>query len=358
MKRFLPPLVLVLVLAGCPRAPEAPSEPPAVARRCVPVTAGPLTRSVLVRGVVEISPGYHALVAAQATGHVVTLLVHEGQAVERGQVLAEVDARQATDSASLARASLASAQAGYDNARVSAERAARLLDAGISSRQEVDDALARLHAAEAAVEGARSTVEVAQRAVSFATVRSPLPGVVLRTLRGPGDLVDGTPATPIVDVGDPAHIDLLVNVSPAELIELKLGQQGVARFDALPGRGWPVEVQTVAPMLDPTTGLGVARLGFADAGVAPPIGLPGEARIDLGEVPDALTVPETALRGSPSGGFEVLRCEGGHAHVAEVEVGARQAGRVEVTSGLDAGLRVVESGVLGLDDGTALEETP
>jgi multidrug efflux system membrane fusion protein len=355
MARLLP-LLLLVALAACQRAPEAPAESPAVTRRCVPVTAGPLARSVLVRGVVEIAPGYHALVAARASGQVVALLVHEGQAVERGQVLAEVDARQAADSAALARSTLAAAQAGSENARVSAERAARLLDAGIASRQEVDDALARLRAAEAAVEGARSSLEVAQRAVSFATIRAPLPGLVLRTLRGPGDLVDGTPATPIVDVGDPSHLDLLVNVSPAELIQLALGQRGVARFDALPGRSWAVEVQTLAPMLDATTGLGVARLGFTDAGVSPPIGLPGEARVEVGQVARALTAPDTALRGSPSGGFEVLRCEAGRARVTAVEVGARQDGRAEIVSGLREGVRVVEADVLGLDDGTALEE--
>lgn len=313
-----------------------------------------MARSVTARGLVEIAPGGHALVAAQATGHVVSLLVHEGQRVARGDVLAEVDARQVSDSAQAAQASLAAAEAAVQNARVSAERASRLFDAGIAARQEVDDAEARLRSAEAAAWGARATVDVSRRAVSFATVRAPLEGVVLRALRGPGDLVDGTPATPIVDVGDPAKLDLLLSLTPAQWVLVKVGQPGVARFDALPGRTWKVEVHSVGPAVDATTGLGLARLTFAPAEVLPPIGLVGEARVDVAPATEVLTVPETALRGSASGGFEVLRCEAGVAHVAPVEVGERLGARVAL-QGLDAGVLVVESEVLGLDDGVAIE---
>jgi RND family efflux transporter MFP subunit len=346
---------LAVCLCACHRAPEAEPAPLAVARTCVPVESSAQVRTVSARGVVEISPGAHALVASQAIGHVVSLKVREGQRVTRGEVLAEVDARQISDSAQQAEAALAAADVGVQNARISAERAARLLDAGIASRQEVDDALARLRSAEAASWGAKATLEVSRRAVSFATVRSPLDGVVLRALRGPGDLVDGTPATPIVDVGDPSQLNLLISVTPSQLIALSLDQHGEARFDALPGKSWPVRVFSVSPAVDAVTGLGQARLRFDAAPVLPPIGLAGEARVDVSAPSEVLTIPETALRGSSSGGFEVLRCEGGVARVVEVRIGERFGARVEVLEGLDAGTPIVSADVLGLDDGVTLE---
>ena len=230
--------------------------------RCVPVAPESLTRTITLRGVVEVAPGFHALVAAQTAGRLTSVRVQEGQHVQSGAVLAEVDARQASDAALQAQAALAGTEAAVQNAKVSAERTTRLFEHGIAARQEVDDANARLLATRATADGARAALEVARRSVSFATVRAPMSGVVLRTFRAPGDLVDGTPATPVVEVGDPSKLNLLSNAAPNELVQLIIGQHGVARFEALPGRIWNLEVKTIAPMIDTTTGVGLVRLAF------------------------------------------------------------------------------------------------
>ena len=347
---------VVLIISGCRRNTEPVAPAPTLQVRCVTVASEPLARTVTLRGVVEVAPGHHALVAAQTAGRITSLAVHEGQRVESGAVLAEVDARQASDAALQAQAALAVAEAGVQNAKISAERTGRLFEHGIAARQEVDDAEAKLQALRATVDGAKAALEVAKRNVSFATVRSPASGVVLRTLRAPGDLVDGTPATPIAEVGDPGKLDLLANAAPNELVQLVLAQKGVVHFEALPGRTWDVEVSSIAPMLDPTTGVGLVRLSFAPGPTAPPIGLAGEAKVEVGTVPDALVIPATALRGASGGGWEVVRCEAGHLRVSPVVVGSRSGELVEVSSGLDAGQRVVPASVLGLDEGTVFEE--
>lgn len=350
--------VLLLLFCGCRRPAEVATEVHPLQVQCVSVAAEPLSRAVLLRGVVEVAPGHHALVAAQTAGRLTSLVVREGQRVERGALLAEVDARQASDAALQAQAALSMAEAGVQNAKVSAERTGRLFEHGIAARQEVDDAEARLLSLRATVEGARAALEIANRNVAFAKVRAPMSGVVLRTLRAPGDLVDGTPATPIVEVGDPSKLDLLSSAAPAELIQLEAGQHGVAHFEALPGRAWDVEVTSIAPMLEATSGVGSVRLGFAPSQPGPPIGLAGEARVEVGTAANAIIVPSTAIRGSASGGSEVVRCEGGHLRVAAVELGARVGGRLEITSGLAAGQRIVPADVLGLEDGVAIEVRP
>lgn len=349
--------LVVLTLVGCKR----PAEQPVVALlqvRCVKVATETLAQSVSLRGVVEVAPGFHAMVASQAPGRVTSLLVQEGQRVEKGDVLAEIDARQVSDVALQAQAALAGAEAGVQNAKVSAERTNRLFERGIASRQEVDDANAKLLSLQAAADGARAAVEVAKRNIGFATVRAPLSGVVLRTLRAPGDLTDGTPATPIAEVGDPTRLNLLTHAAPDELVQLGLGQHGVVRFEALPGRTWELEVKSISPMIDATTGVGLVRLAFGPGPTLPPIGLSGEVKVEVGSLTDALTVPSTALRGSATGGMEVLTCEGGHLHVIPVEVGARSKERVQVLSGLTAGQQVVPAEVLGLEDGAAIEARP
>lgn len=347
-----------MVLSACPRPSPPEAAPPVLQVHCVPVSREPLTKTITLRGVVEVAPGFHALVAAQTPGRLTSVLVQEGQRVQSGAVLAEVDARQASDAALQAQAALAGAEAGVQNAKVSAERINRLFEHGIAARQEVDDANARLLAMRATSDGARAALEVAKRNVSFATVRAPLSGVVLRTFRAPGDLVDGTPATPVVEVGDPSKLNLLSNAAPSELVQLVIGQHGAAHFDALPGRTFDLEVKTIAPMIDATTGVGLVRLAFSAADKAPPIGLSGEVKVEVGTVPDALVIPSTAIRGARGGGWEVLACEAGHLKALAIEPGTRAGPRVEIVSGVTAGQKIVADEVLGLEDGAAFQEKP
>lgn len=349
--------LLLFALFGCQRAAE-PAVVAPLQVRCVEVTAQTFARSVALRGVVEVAPGFHAMVAAQTAGRLTSLLVQEGQRVKKGEVLAEIDARQAADVALQAQAALAGAEAGVQNAKVSAERTTRLFERGIAARQEVDDANARLLTQQAAVAGAKAAAEVARRNVGFATVLAPLGGVVLRTLRAPGDLIDGTPATPIAEVGDPTRLNLLAHAAPEELVQLASGQHAVVRFEALPGRAWELEVRSIAPMIDVTSGVGAVRLAFVPGPAMPPIGLSGEVKVEVGSIADAVTVPSTALRGALRGGMEVVRCEEGHLRATPVEVGARAEGRVQVISGLVVGQKLVPAEVLGLDDGAAIEVLP
>ena len=132
----------------------------------------------------------------------------------------------------------------------------------------------------------------------------------------------------------------------------------MVRFEALPNRTWELEVKSISPMIDATTGVGLVRLAFRPGATLPPIGLSGEVKVEVGSISDALTVPSTALRGSSTGGVEVLTCEAGHLHAIAVEVGARSKDQVQVLSGLTAGQEVVPTEVLGLQDGAAIEARP
>ncbi len=351
---------LVVVAAACRHAPPAEeAETPTTVRvRCVAPEVRRLARRVTLRGTVEIAPGFHTAVAPQVPGRLLSVAVREGDRVRRGAVLATVDARAAQDAVVQAQAALAGATAAQQSAAAAAQRTHALLDHGIASRQEDEDAAARLAAARAQATAARASLDLATRTVSFATVRAPQDGVVLRALRAPGDLVDGTPATPVLEIGDPSRLEMLASAAPADLVQLSAGQPGEATFEALPGRHDAVTVRAIAPSIDANTGVGSVRLAFATSASGPPIGLAGEVRIDVGAQDGVRMIPATALRGTPAGGSEVLVCEAGHVHAREVQLGARDGERVEVREGLAGDARVVSSGVLGLADGAPFTEAP
>lgn len=353
-------LLALLAVMSCHHAAASSDEetPAPVQVHCVSPSVTRLQRTVGLRGAVEIEPTHHALVAPQVSGRLLSVSVREGDVVRRGAVLAEVDARQEHDAVTQAQATLAGAQAAAQNAATTAERTRRLFEHGIAARQEVEDADARLASARSTVAAARATVTGASRNLAFATVRSPIDGVVLRVVRAAGDLVDGTPTTPVVEVGDPHALDLLTSATPADLVRLAVNQHGVARFEALPGRAYPVTVRTLAPAIDATTGVASVRLALNVDGGAPPIGLAGEASVEVGAQDGVRMIPTTALRGTTAGGHEVLVCSDGHLHATEVHLGARDGERVEVVDGLADGARVVATGVLGVADGAAYREGP
>jgi RND family efflux transporter MFP subunit len=354
-----PLLALLALTASCrPAAPAAAEEPHALHVRCAAASPQRLFRVVNLRGAVEIAPGHHALVAPQVAGRLLSVSVREGDRVRRNAVLAEVDARASQDAVTQARATLAGAEAASQNAALTADRTRRLLEHGIAARQELDDAEARLASARALATAARASLNGVNRNLAFATVRAPMDGVVIRLVRSAGDLVDGTPATPVVEVGDPSALDLLASAAPADLVMLSVDQPGAARFEALPGRSYPVTVRSIAPTIDPATGVGSVRLSLAPGPRAPPIGLAGEASVTVGAQEGVRMIPTSALRGTASGGSEVLVCDRGHLRATEVHLGARDGERVEVLDGIAAGAQVVASGVLGLADGAAYQESP
>lgn len=354
-------LVAAVVCSGgsCKHGDSAAEpETPPVHVHCAPAVRTTLHEVRTVRGTVIAAPDHDATVAPQIPGRLLRVAVREGDPVTAGAILAEVESQQVADALLQARAQLAQTNAALHNAQIANERLQHLFERGIAARQEVDDAAARRAEAEATVASARAAVDLAERNRERATLRSPIAGVVIRVVRRAGELVDGTPATPVVEVADPNALEFLGSAAPADLVRLSAGQSATVRFDALPGQNFRASVRSVAPSVDPTSGVGSVRLTLLIDSVRPPFGLFGTAAVDVGNRADVLVVPESAVRNAPSGGAEVVVCDGDHARARAVMLGTRQDGLAEVREGLSPGDRVVTQGALGLADGAAIVVVP
>jgi RND family efflux transporter MFP subunit len=346
----------LLVLAGACHA--APTGEPAATRktvRCEQVTLARVADAIDLAGAIAPLPDRDALVAPQVGGRVVRVLVREGDAVADGQVVAQIDAALLGDQARETEAALARARAERTNADATLARAQRVFEHGIAARQEVDDATARAASARAAEAEADAVAQRNRRQVERATVRSPMAGVVLKVFRRPGELVDGTPATPVVEIADPSRLELVASAPAADVVRLRAGQPATIAVAALPGSAWTGEVAVVSPAVDRATGLGTVRVSLAPSDAPrPPVGVLGSARVVAGEARLAAAVPPAALRGS-GGQTEVVVCGAdGVAHVRAIRRGADAGDRVEV-EGVTPADSVVVDPVLGVADGEAIE---
>jgi RND family efflux transporter MFP subunit len=355
--------------AGCHRGNAANEEPGTGPKRvrCAPVEVRDVQDSVELHGTVAPLPDRDSQIAAQVPGRILRVVVREGDTVTSGQALAHIDDAALADQAKQAAAQLAKARAEAGLATVSRDRIKRVFDRGIAARQELDDAEARLATAHAGEAEARAAAEIANRQVERAVVRSPLPGVVLRLFRRSGELVDGTPATPIVEVGDPTRLELVASATAAELVQARAGAPAAVELPALPDSRLAGSVSAVSPAVDRTTGLGVVRVRLdLPAGLRPPVGIAGNARIPVGAPRRAALVPAAALRAARGNEAEVVVCgTDGRAHVTAVRRGLSVGAMVEArpagadgggaSAPLAAGIAVAVEPVLGIAEGDALE---
>lgn len=351
-------LHVAALLLGCHQASSTPGAPPAIGVRCASVERVALQETRTLRGTVVAAPDRDAVVAPQVPGRLVRVLVREGDPVPLGATIAQVENQPLQDALVQARAHLAQAEAAAQNAELAYNRSQHLYERGISARQEVDDATARRSDTQSAVTAARAAVASAALNVERATVRSPIAGVVVRLMRRAGELVDGTPTTPVLEIADPQALELLASAAPSDLVFLRSGQRGEVRFDALPGHRMAAVVRAVSPAVDPVSGVGSVRLTLSADTIRPPFGLFGAVTVETGQRTGVLVVPAAALRSAGVAGSEVVLCEKGRAHVRLVEVGERQAEKVEITRGLAPGDRVVADNLVGLADGSPIAESP
>lgn len=351
-------LLALVLLCGCHRG-ESESEQPSGPKKvkCAPVERRPVSDLVELRGTVSPLPDRDAQIAPQVAGRILKVLVREGDKVTAGQVVAQIDSAPLADEAKQADAVLAKARAEGKNAQTTLARVERVFEHGIAARQEVDDASARAASAKAAEAEAEAVAQRAHRQLERANVRSPLAGVVLKLMRHTGELVDGTPATPVVEVGDPSKLELLSDAPAQDLVRLAPGDTATVSVAALPDRSFKGTVAIVAPAVDRATGLGTVRIALdLTGGPAPPVGVYGTARITSGKPHDALVVPAAALRSAIGADAEIVVCGADNvAHVRKIHRGVAQGGSVEVSGEIKLGERVAVEPVLGISDGDALE---
>jgi RND family efflux transporter MFP subunit len=321
--------------AGDARAGDAQPQP-VVGARTIVVTTKPFSETINAIGAVSPAPGHVASLAAPAPTRVSGVLVVLGEQVAQGQPLVELD-KTTFDAA------LASAEAAVRTATASYDRVLRLATAGISPRREVDQAAAELAAA-------RANHVAAQRAKDLSTLRAPIAGVITRMNAVLGASADVSQT--LVEVTDPAVLDVLLQLSPAEAARVHPGQQvtltaGQSAAGESLGEG---SVGEVSAGLDSATRTVAARVRVTAPKRTLRIGETVMGTIVVGRRDHAITVPTEAL--VPDGeGYKVFVVDTADvAHARPVTVGARTTAAVEILKGLRAGETVVTYGAFGVAD--------
>lgn len=173
-------------------------------------------------------------VVAKGTGHCLSLNVEEGDRVEKGQVLAELDRAEMEAQVRQSRVNVAQQKIAY-------ERAEGGLREGIVSPAERDNA-------KFSYEQAKASLDVQEVQLTHLTIRAPINGVITQRSLQQGMLVSsGTPAFTIVD---PASYVLPINVNERYLPRLRVGQEAFVTIDSAGDREFKATVRRINPGVD------------------------------------------------------------------------------------------------------------
>ena len=304
------------------------------------VRRGAVSRTSTISGMLE--PIRVVGVNAQMGGILLSLTAEEGNRVAKGQVLAEIDARELE-------AQMRSADAALAFAKTTFERSEGLFKIQILSAAEYDRD-------RAAYEAAKATSDQLRTRLGFAKVVAPISGMITEKRIEAGDVV--SPQTRLFTVADVSTLVTLVQVSELEVASLKVGDRVPLSIDALDGERTDGRIRRIFPAADSSTRLvpvEVALSGDLRGRLRP--GYSVRATFALNRRENALLVPSRAVTG-PAGARAVYIVKGGVIARRGVQVGEDISGSTEVLDGLVEGDSVIVSGTTQLREGGKVKVVP
>jgi membrane fusion protein (multidrug efflux system) len=328
-------------------------QPPEVDVVKVSAQSVPLTRELVGR----LASSRVAEVRARVAGIILKQVYTEGTDVRAGEILFQIDPAPLKVEVLGQEAELAKARADADIARDVAVRYKNLYSKGLTSRQDLDNALAAQRSTQAAVKIAEANLEAARLDLDYATVRAPISGRAGRARVNEGALVGQDEATVLTTVEQIDPIRINFSQSPGELEQLQ--RMAGRTLGSGSQRESAVDVYLQGGQVYPHKG----SLDFTDLAVDPGTGavsfravvpnpdrrlLPGmfvKLRLTLGQSEGVYVVPQASVLRDALGAYLMTVNEGGSVEQKRVELQTKSRSDWVVTGELQDGDQVIVAGL-------------
>jgi len=317
MKKLLKILVVLLVLAAIAVGVKFFFFRNSAASEVgVPVSAPvtKLTLSTVISATGTLEPVDQVEVGTQVSGDIAEIFVDFNSKVKKGQVIAELDKSKLQSTLNQAEIALHSAEIDYQYKANTYQRILALSQSNSASAVDLEQAEYNMNAAKYALERSQNDVAQAKLNLSYATIKSPIDGVVLKRAVDVGQTVAASMSTPTLFViaKDLKQMKVMADVDEADIGSVKKGQKVTFTVDAFQNETFTGKVQEVR--LSPTTTSNVVTYTVVINAKNPKLkllpGMTATCTIVTKEVKNALTVPVKALKFNPAGGTAFAKPEG------------------------------------------------
>ncbi|MFZ5952894.1 MAG: efflux RND transporter periplasmic adaptor subunit [Candidatus Rifleibacteriota bacterium] len=336
----------------------------------------PSTRETELVKAVDVADFYQAIgtvrsrdeveVVPRIIARILEVRVRSGDTVKKGDVLATLDAkdlsaivsqgqeqlRAASAGISATEEQVKSAKAAFDLATKEMNRTRALFEKNAAAKRDYDMALANLKQAEAGMQqamqqkrvasanysAAEQGIKQAEAGLGYATILSPIDGIVAERLADPGDL--GNPASLILRLFNPDSLMLEVPIRESLVTEITIGSTIDYDVPAL-GRSYEGTIKEIVPSVDPRTRTFLVKICIEKSqGLMP--GMFGTIRLPLKTARKQILIPETAI--IRTGQLEsIIEIESGKEIRRQIRTIPSGSGLREVVSGLKDGQTIVKN---------------
>jgi RND family efflux transporter MFP subunit len=318
-----------------------------------PVASGTSAAGIRLPGVVEPNAYRQVAVTALVAGRVTRVSTELGARVRRGQTLAEIYSPE-----------LAEAQTKYVSAKAMLEahdrelqRTQKLVEIGAASRQEMERIHAEHAARTAAVQSARSQLDLLAVSASAVdalgsggtvnattSVPAPIDGVITERAANVGLNVDQ--ATRVFTVVDLSTVWVIADVFEKDFSKIRVGNDATVTTDAYPGLSLRGSISYIDPQVNPETRTAKVRVEVPNPRGELRLGMYADVVVTGAAGASVPVVPRSAVQnvGGRTVVYLVNTKEPGRFTEREVRLGESSGEQVEVTAGLQPGDAVVTEG--------------
>jgi membrane fusion protein (multidrug efflux system) len=357
-------LLALLFIAGCSSAPAAAPAPPPPALPVQTVAASTVTTyqeyPAAIEGTVNVE------IRPQVSGALDKVFVDEGALVSAGQPIFKINDQPYRAALNNALASLHAAEAAQGNAQLEVEKLTPLVANKVVSDYQLKTAKAAAQIAKANIESAKANVSTAQINLGYTTIKAPVSGYIGRLLKKQGSLVSPQDAEALTQLSDVHDVHVYFSLGEKDFVGFKDQYTGLTLKDKI--KHLPAvtllladnseythtgKIDMIDGQFDKTTGAITVRATFPNAQGLIRSGNTGKIRLSLVHA-DALTVPESATLEMQDKIFVFALADSNKVKKVPITIGGKDGENYIVKDGLKAGDQIVLSGIDHLQEGTKI----
>jgi len=314
-----------------------------------PVQMHELRQTIPITG--NLQPLNQTLVKAKVAGEIREVLVREGEAVKKGQILARFDTSDFQARLDEKAANLEGARAQLILAEKNQENNQSLLKQKYISQNAYDNTQSNFQVSQATLKSYQAQLDLARNALKDAAVHAPIDGSVAKRMVQSGEKVSQD--TPLFSVVDLSRMELQAPVPANEIPHIRIGQEATIGIEGHEKRTFSGRVERINPSSEAGSRSITVYITIANTDGALRGGMFASGVLNLSNSPPVPAVQLSAIR-DENGMPYVYAIEAGKLSKHPVELGRRaeQDALVEIRSGLALGALVITARLEGLKPGT------